>query len=168
MIDLNRVNISTIGNRINSPIYDYVTDSRINFPSGDPVAAIYVSKFVQLEKSSDSLRVFFDAYRPDTSDIRVLYRIFRPDGAINSASLWELFPGYDNIDINGQVISQSKNNSRPDKFVGPSISKEDFRSYEFSANDLAQFTGFQIKIHMTGTNSSQVPLIKNLRVIATI
>ena len=168
MIDLNRVNIITIGNRINSPITDYVTDSRINFPSGDPVAAIYVSKFVQLEKSSDSLRVFFDAYRPDTSDIRVLYRIFRPDGAINSTSLWELFPGYDNIDINGQVISQSKNNSKPDKFVSPSISKEDFRSYEFSANNLAQFTGFQIKIHMTGTNSAQVPLIKDLRVIATI
>ena len=170
MIDLDRVNLITIGNRINSPVRDYVTDPRINYPIGDPVAGIYVSKLVFLQKSADSLKVFFDAYKPNTSDIRVLYRIIRPDGANSNevSTLWQLFPGYDNIDINGEVIDDSKNNGKPDTLVNDSISADDFRSYEFTANRLPQFTGFQIKIHMTGTNSSFVPKIRDLRVIASI
>jgi hypothetical protein len=168
LIDLERVNLITIANRINSPISNYVTDSRVNFVSGDPTAGIYISKFVNLEKSSDSLKVFFDAYRPDTSDIRVLYRILRPDGAVNTSTLWELFPGYDNLDNNGLVINSSQNNGKSDKFVSPSTSEDDLRSYEFTASRLPQFTGFQIKIHLTGTNSSFVPKIRDLRVIASI
>lgn len=168
MIDLDRVNLITVANRINSPISDYITDPRINYPIGDPVASIYISKLVRLQKSSDSLKVLFDAYRPNTSDIRVLYRLIRPDGSNEVTTLWQLFPGYQNLDINGEVIDFSKNNGKPDTLVNESIDLNDFRSYEFTANRLQQFVGFQIKIHMTGTNSSLVPKIRDLRVIASI
>ena len=167
IIDLDRVNLITIANRINSPISDYATDYRVNLLSGDPTAASYITKVVQLEKASDNLKVLFDAYRHPTSDIRVLYRTIRPDGVDISTALWQLFPGYDNLDINGNVINPANNNGKPDSFVNSSNSVIDFKSYEFTASQLPQFTLFQVKIHMTGTNSSFVPQIKNLRIIAT-
>ena len=168
MIDLDRVSMITIANRINSPIKNYITDPRINYPTGDPVSAVYISKIVYLEKSADSLKVLFDGYRPNTSDIRVMYRILRPDGANQNSTLWQLFPGYENIDINGDVVDVSLNNGKPDTLVNESITPDDFRVYEFTENGLPLFTGFQIKIHMTGTNSSFVPKIRDLRVIASI
>jgi hypothetical protein len=167
IVDLHRVSLITVANRINSPISNYATDYRVNLLSGDPTAASYITKIVQLEKSSDNLKVLFDAYKHSTSDIRVLYRIIRPDGADISTALWDLFPGYDNLDINGNVINPANNNGRPDKLVTSSNSVIDFKSYEFTAAQLPQFTAFQVKIHMTGTNSSFVPQIKNLRIIAT-
>jgi hypothetical protein len=167
IIDLHRVSLITVSNRINSPITNYATDYRVNLLSGDPTAAVYITRIVQLEKSSDTLKVLFDAYRHYTSDIRVLYRTVRPDGVDISSALWQPFPGYDNIDINGNVANPANNNGKPDRLVTSSNSVIDFGSYEFTANKLPQFTLFQIKIHMTGTNSSFVPQIKNLRVIAT-
>lgn len=167
MIDLERVNIITTSNRINSKVSDYVKDPRINGLLYDPHVASYVTKVVSLEKSSDNLKVFFDAYRHSTNDIRVMYKLFRTD-ADETVSLYELFPGYDNLDENGEVINPSKNNGRPDKLVVSSNSLDEFQSYEFTAKDLPLFNGFQIKIMMSGTNSSFVPQIQDLRVIATV
>ena len=167
MIDLDRVSIVTIGNRLNSKISNYATDPRVNSLLNDPTAASYVTKIVKLETGSDNLKVFFDAYRSSTSDIRVLYKLFRSDSD-PTTQLWELFPGYDNLDQDGKVISASKNNGRPDKNVTPSSSLNEFKSYEFTAKNLPLFNGFQIKILMTGTNSTYTPLIKDLRVIASV
>lgn len=57
---------------------------------------------------------------------------------------------------------------RPDRRVANSTAEDDFNSYEFTASNLPQFNGFQIKILMTGTNSAFVPKIRDFRVIATI
>ena len=122
---------------------------------------------VVLDKVADNLKVFFDAFRHSTNDIRVCYRIFRSD-APTTSQLWQLFPGYDNLDTNLQVINASKNNGRPDKNVANSTLEDDYKSYEFTASNLPQFNGFQIKILMTGTNSAFVPKIRDFRVIATI
>ena len=167
VIDLDRVNLITVSNRINSKIKNYVTDSRVNSLFDDPTATIYLSKVVLLEKVADSLKVFFDAYRHETNDIRVCYRILRSD-VPETSQLWQLFPGYDNLDDNGKVVDPSKNSGRPDKAVANSVADDNFNSYEFTANNLPQFDGFQIKIMMTGTNSSHVPKISDFRVISTI
>ena len=90
-IDLDRVNMITIMDRINSKVSDYASDRRVNSIDQDPSAAIYLSKVVNLEKSADGLKVMFDAYRHSTNDIRVLYRIFRID-APPQYQLFELFP----------------------------------------------------------------------------
>lgn len=166
VIDLDRVNLITIGNRINSKVTNYASDFRVNTSSSDPTAAIYLSKIVTLEQSSDNLKVLFDAYRHSTNDIRVLYRLFRTDQ--NSNPLWELFPGYTNLDVNKNVINSSLNNGLPDTNVLSSNALGDFGSYEYNAKNLPQFQGFQIKILMSGTNSSYVPLIRDFRAIATI
>lgn len=165
VIDLDRVSLITIGNRINSKVTNYATDFRINTSSIDPTASIYVSKIVTLEQSADSIKVLFDAYRHSTNDIRVLYRLFRTDQ--DSEPLWELFPGYNNLDVNKNVISSSLNDGLSDNNVLSSNSLEDFGSYEYNIKNLPQFQGFQIKILMTGTNSSYVPLIRDFRAIAT-
>ncbi len=166
MIDLDRINLITIANRINSKVSNYSTDSRINSLNEDPTAAVYLSKIVRLEKSADNIKVLFDAFKHSTSDIRVLYRLFRSDS--NSEPLWELFPGYDNLDTNGQIINSSNNTGLPDKKVLSASSEDDFKSYEFTTPSLPQFKGFQIKILMTGTNSAFVPKIRDLRAIASI
>jgi hypothetical protein len=166
MIDLDRINLITIANRINSKVSNYSTDSRINSLNEDPTAAVYLSKIVRLEKSADNIKVLFDAFKHSTSDIRVLYRLFRSDS--NSEPLWELFPGYNNLDTNGQIINSSNNTGLPDKKVLSASSEDDFKSYEFTTPSLPQFKGFQIKILMTGTNSAFVPKIRDLRAIASI
>lgn len=166
MIDLDRTNVITIANRINSKISNYATDGRVNSINDDPTAATYLSKIVRLERSADNLKVFFDAFKHSSSDIRVCYRLFRADS--NSEPLWELFPGYSNLDDNGQVKNPKDNNGLPDKRVLSASSEDDFKSYEFTASSLPQFKGFQLKILMSGTNSSFVPKIRDLRAIASI
>lgn len=167
MIDLDRVNIITVMNRINNPVNDYSLDPKINKLVDDPNAAIYISRIVKLEQSADNLKVLFDAYRHESNDIRVLYRLLRNDTP-DENQLFELFPGYLNLDENGNIINVSKNDGRSDKFIQPSNRDIDFNSYEFTAKDLPIFNGFQIKIIMTGTNQSNVPKIRDLRAIASV
>ena len=166
MIDLDRVNAIYTANRINSKVSNYATDGRVNSPTEDPSAASYVTKIIKLERGSDNLKVFFDAYRHFSNDIRVLYRLFRSDSD-ESNQAYELFPGYNNLDANGNIVDRSANDGLPDKIVDFSNTDEDFRSYEFTAKDLPLFNGFQVKIIMAGTNVAKVPLIRDLRVIAT-
>ena len=167
VIDFDRVSLITTMNRIDTPIKNYLTDPRINQLTGDPNSAIYLSKIVKLEKSSDNLKVLFDAYRHQSNDIRVLYRLLRNDTP-DEQQVFEFFPGYDNLDQNGNIVDSSKNNGRPDRFVQSSNTINDYGNYEFTAKNLPLFNGFQIKIIMTGTNQAQVPYIKDLRIIATI
>ena len=167
MIDLDRVNMITIMDRINSKITDYASDPRVNSIDQDPSACIYLSKIVTLEKAADGLKVMFDAYRHATNDIRVLYRIFRID-APPEYQLFELFPGFDNLDVDGRVIDPAKNNGKPDRRILSSSTERDYKEYEFNASNLPQFNGFQIKIVMSGTNFAYVPKIRDLRAIASI
>ena len=167
MIDLDRVNMITIMDRLNSKVSDYATDRRVNSLDSDPSAAIYLSKIVNLEKAADGLKVMFDAYRHSTNDIRVMYRVFRID-APPQYQLFELFPGFDNLDNLGRVIDPTKSNGKPDRRILSSTTAADYKEYEFNIKNLPQFNGFQIKIVMSGTNFAYVPKIRDLRAIASI
>ena len=167
MIDLERIGMISIMNRIDAPISNYVTDSRINKLIEDPNSAIYVSQAIRLEKPADSLKLIFDAYRHTTNDIRVLYRIFRNDTP-NEYQLYQLFPGYGNIDSRGNTINPSICNGLPDTLVTPSGNLEEFKSYEYNVKSDVTFTGFQIKIINAGTDQANVPKIRDLRAIATL
>jgi hypothetical protein len=112
------------------------------------------------------MKVLFDAYRDSSSDIRVMYRLLRSDSTFQQ-QFFELFPGYDNLDNNGFVIDPKNNSGKSDKFVIPSTNSSDFGSYEFNAENLPPFNGFQIKILMSGSNQALYPRIKDLRVIAS-
>jgi hypothetical protein len=82
-----------------------------------------------------------------------------------------LFPGYDNLTVDNNndgfpdVIDPAKNSGLSDIFVRPSRENE-FLEYEFTANNLGQFTGYIIKIVMSTTDQSKPPRFKDLRTIA--
>ncbi len=157
--------------RINDPVSNYALDGRVNISGEDPHASAYVSKNVSLENESVALKVIIEAYRSETSDFRVAYQL--QTSAEGGAAPWRLFPGYDNLkdtDGNGlgdQVITQLNNNGRPDRKIRPSAPLSDeFIQYEFNAQDLTEFTGFRIKIMMSGTNAADPPKFRSIRAIA--
>ena len=167
IIDLDRVNIITTMNRLDKPVTNYVTNPKVNSLYDDPTSAIYVSKIIRLQKGADSLKVYFDAYRDTSNEIIVMYRLLRSDTP-DDQQLFELFPGFRNIDLNGNVIDPKNNDGTPDVNILPSSSESEYRNYEYTAKDLPLFNGFQIKIIMAGTNQSVVPKIKDLRAIAVL
>ena len=156
--------------RLNQPINNYIQDGRSNATTGDPHAAVYISSRVDLKNPATSLKVLVAAYRDASADFRVLYQLFREDGSETELS-YELFPGFDNLnDTDGdgfgdQVIDPSKNSGKPDAFVSPSLTGE-FKEYQFSVDNLDEFTGFKIKIVSSGTNEALSPIFKDFRTIA--
>jgi len=160
-------------NNLNQPITDYTKDNRINSYTEDPNCAVYVSNEVRLTQQASSLKVIFSAYRHSSADIRVLYSLVKPDSSEITQS-FNLFPGYDNLTVDNNqdgyldIIDPFKNSGRPDVFV-PSSNDNEFLEYQFThypAYDLDLFSGYRIKIIMSGTNQAYAPRIKDLRTIA--
>ena len=173
VIDYSNVVMITGRSRLNDPVVDYSSDGRVNELTNDPHSAIYSTKRVDLAQPASSLKVLVGAYRHESADFRLLYQLFRPDSA-DVEQKWELFPGYDNMrDIDGDGFGDvgfgterlSKRSGRPDAKVVASGEGE-FKEYQFSANELDTFTGFKVKIVMSGTNEAFAPRFKDLRIIA--
>jgi len=167
ILNLNTAFTEFFSSRLNQPISDYTTDSKINSIVDDPHAAVYYSRIISLSNPATSLRIILSAYRHESADIRVLYSLIRPDSSEVDEE-FELFPGYNNLTLGSaglQVTDPSKNSGLSDQKVPSSISDE-FLDYEYSADNLGLFTGFRIKIVMTGTNQAEPPRIRDLRVLA--
>ena len=168
MIFLNDSTVEFILDNINRPVTNYVADSSTNSITNDRHEAIYVSNPVNLAQPASSLKVLLSAYRPDSSGIRVLYSLVREDST-GIEQEFELFPGFKNLQSTSQgslrVIDPSLNDGRPDVRV-PNSEKDQFLEYEFTANDLPDFTGYRIKIVMSSTNQAHYPRIRDLRTLA--
>ena len=157
-------------NRINNPVLNYIDDSRSNQLVNDPHSSTYISNKVTLLKPATSIRVITNVYRNSSADFRILYKLFRSDSS-EIDQTYQLFPGYNNLkDVTGDgigdvIIDSSLNDGSSDIFVAPNKDLE-FSEYQFTAHDLEQFTGFVIKIVMSGTNESYPLKFQDLRVIA--
>ncbi len=163
VIDAFKSSINVTTNRINSPIDNYALSSRSN-QLDDPHNQLYQTKVIMLENPATSLKVIFGAFRPPAADIRVLYRLFRADND-SLDKVFELMPGYENLDSAGFVISEKNNTGRPDRNVVPSL-EDQFLDYEFTKNGLPPFTGFQVKVVFSSTNQAQAPELLDFRAIA--
>ena len=126
---------------------------------GDNNSSIYITKKVSLANGATALKVYFDAVQQADADIKVLYKIQRPDSAVPfEDQAWSFF------NITGA----------PDSTVTLSKSREDFKEYTYFAgtkqngigDPLDEFNAFAIKIVLRGKNSSLPPLIKDFRTIA--
>ena len=53
-----------------------------------------------------------------------------------------------------------------DSSVSPAEDEVTFKEHKWSASSLAAFSAFQLKVTMTGTNSSYPPILKDMRGIA--
>lgn len=156
--------------RLDKPVDSYIIDGRANQISDLSHAATYVSNLVTLKQPSTSLKVLVSAYRPFSSDFRVLYSLILEDSSEVQQS-FTLFPGYNNLtldnDQNGflDVVDLSQSDGLPDRLVPPSVDGQ-FLEYEYTAPDLPKFIGYSIKIVMSGTDQANVPSIDSIRTIA--
>ena len=159
-------------NKINNPIgfENYADDNRTNQLENDPHGSIFVSERVDLEQPATSLKVLVAASVQPESDFRVYYRLFSADSSEVSQT-YRAFPGFKNlVDGDGdgfgdQIIDLSRNDGRPDKFVKPNLFDR-FSEYQFSVDNLEQFSGFVIKIVMISTNESYPVRLKDFRALA--
>ena len=162
VVDLDRCGLILSSNLINDPISDYTTDSKINSSDYDTNETVYISKVINLEIPSNGIKVIFDAFKPEGSDFRVLYQT---ESELSENPSFVLFPGFNNLDKFGNVIDPKNNDGSSDVFVN--FSKPDeFKTNEFTVTTDEYFTSFTIKIVMTSTNSSNVPKIRNLKVLS--
>ena len=168
-IDMERISAILTSNRVDKLISDFTTDNRVDSLENDPSGFQYVSKENVLETSATSLKVIIDAHINEYTDIRAFYAISENQG---SEPIFVPFPGFDNLNEKGQIISVDKSDGRTDVFTPPSeasgfVTKDlQFKELTFSINDLPSFKSFRIKFVMTSTNQAYVPRVSNLKVIA--
>ena len=169
-IDLDNSSVIFVSNRVNSPIQNYASDSRINGVGNDPNSLMYVTKMITLENPATSLRVYIDGYVSNYNDIRMLYSLNQEATAIDT--VFTAFPGYRNIDEFGNVINPTVSDGTSDIEVRKTDSYtqepgvNQFKEYTFTIDKLQPFSNFRIKLIGTSTNQSIVPQFRNLRVIA--
>ena len=169
IIDGQRCSVITVSNRINNIISDYATDSRVNGLNTDPTACQYISKEIILENSATSIEILLDAHIHLDSDIRAFYAISDHEGF---EPIYTPFPGYNNLDVRGQVVNPNKNNGQSDKLVSKSnafgfdAATLQFKEYTFTVDRLPAFRNYRIKILMTSNSQVYVPRMRDLRVVA--
>ena len=156
VVDLDRKSVVAIANRIDNidsssdvfPTTDYVLPTD---PDGDNNEVIYCTRKVTLKTPANSIRTYLDAVKFDSAEIQVMYKILRSDDASDFDEIgWEYF----------------NTNGLPDTTVNSSVDNTDFIERLYSVEGLEEFISFAIKIRMQGTNSSEVPRVKDLRAIA--
>ena len=169
IIDTERMSAILTSNRVDKLISDFTTDNRVDTLEDDPSGAQYISKENTLETSATSIKIIVDAHINEYSDIRAFYAIGENPGF---DPIFVPFPGFDNLNEKGQIISVEKSSGKTDVFVPPSevrgFHPDDLQYKEliFTANDLQAFKSFRIKFVMTSTNQAYVPRITSLKVIS--
>ena len=156
--------LNTKSSRINKPVTNYITDRRSN-TLDDPHDHVYINKLIKLENPATSIKVLFAANVTGAADVRVLYRLQRVDGGGETDKVFELMPGFDNLDASGFVINGKNNSGKPDKKTSASLEGQ-FNEFEFTVDDLPQFNGFQIKVVFSSSNQAQSPELLDFRAIA--
>ena len=168
VIDLQRTSAIFVSNRVDTPITNYKEDNRVNSLYADPTACQYVSKENGLTNSATSIKILLDAYINEYSDIRAFYAI---SDTSNFEPIFIPFPGYINLNDQGEMISLADSDGRSDKKMplgdtGMFKSSElSFREYSFTADNLPSFNNYRIKFLLTSNNQTWVPRVSNLRVI---
>ena len=159
VIDMQRAAITMINNIVdrpaaaavvgsfNQPISTFVAESD---PDDGSSLAKHLTNVVGLEESARGLKVILAATRPNEAEIELWYRT-NSAGEIGDASWAE-------ASIEGGVTPASDESG----FV--------FKDYEYLVGGLGgsedDFTEFQLKIVMNSSNSSKIPVIRDLRAIA--
>jgi len=169
VIDLDRVNVVFVSNRINSAISNYATDSRTSSLIEDPSAFVYATTSIALEVPASSIKVVAAAYVNRDSDLRAFYAVMKDP---NETPIYYPFPGYSNLNGIGEVINISASDGSSDKLIAKSdnynfLSQDlEFVDYVFTKNNLPDFRYFSLKLVGSSTNMANPPRVRDLRVIA--
>jgi hypothetical protein len=135
-------------------------------PKGGPALARYITRSVTLNDGFDSgdLRVYLTAYRPKESQILVYVKMLSisdPDTFEDKG--WTLL-----TQLGGANFVSSNSNDYRELLFAPGTFGVADNLIEYTSNGVPYdtFRTFAIKIVMAGTNSADVPRIRDLRVIA--
>lgn len=142
-IDLDRTSIITTMNRINKPT---LSDTALN-AFNDQHEAVYITKVATLANNSGSIKVDFAAYRPEDTELLVLYRV-RPVGSTIPIQQidYSYFP---------TELSSVPGTTRLERYF----------DYSYEVQGL-KFDQYQIKIAMRSPIQSRVPILSDFRAIA--
>jgi len=126
----------------------------------------YITRRVTLADGFDSgdLRVYLTAYKPSGSNIRIYYKLLSTSDidAFENKS-YQLMTEIGNTNF----VSNNFNDYRELSFApGSGGVANNSVSYTSGSTSYSKFKTFSIKIVMTGTNTTDVPKVRDLRVIA--
>lgn len=117
-------------------------------PVGSSTYSKYVTKRINLANASNYLRIKYAAVIPREADVEVYYKV-SPVGSTTSMST----VNYTKVDSDSVVVKSQ-------------VGSNQFIDMSHSVSDLTSFDAVQVKLVMKSTNSSAVPRIKDLRVVA--
>jgi len=90
-----------------------------------------------------------DVFRGSGAEVKVLYKILKNDESISFDDIgWTYF----------------NTNGSPDETV--EADGRNFKEYEFTVNDLPEFSSFAIKIVGQSYNTGVIPMVSNFRTLA--
>jgi hypothetical protein len=126
----------------------------------------YMTRRVTLNDGFDSgdLRVYLTGYKPSGSNIYIYYKLLsRSDSDSFESKNYQLMTEIGN----GNFVSQTKNDYRELVFA-PGITgiANNSVSYTTDASTFKSFKTFSIKIVMSGTNTTNVPKVRDIRAVA--
>jgi hypothetical protein len=158
VIDLERLSLVTVANRIDNPSSSILTDYNLvdNFvaeteATGGSALAKYITRKIELSTPAEALKIYFLANRPGGSDIQVYYKILENASDSNFDDIgWTLTTPTVAIPITDNPIDYTD------------------IEYDIDETELSDkiFTAFAVKIVFTSNNSSAVPTLRDFRAIA--
>lgn len=179
--DTSRISATIIQTLLNNS-----TTGEANTSSGGYADARYITRKVVLAEGQDAedINIYLDAYRPPGTDVTVYYKVLhREDSDTFSKARWMQMEQATNSSVYSS--SEDKEDFRELQFVVPDYptGAVNFASGIFANSSVrrpadvlcyrnsagAFFEGFKyfaIKIVLTGTNTTNPPRIRKLRVIA--
>ena len=154
VIDVGTIGCIAVANRVNeinssSDVPTGVTYSASTEPEGDNNAFVYVTRKVNLRTPATSLKVIADNFRPPNTNLKYMYKIIKAD---ESTPLDDI--GFEYFNTDGS----------PDKAI--EVDQRNFKEYEYTVEDLPEFTAFVVKIVGQGNNTCVVPAVSALRCMA--
>ena len=134
--------------------------------AGGPAEGRYIMRTVTLADGFDSgdLRVYLTAYKPVNANIDVYYKILSiSDPTPFAQRQWQLMTQIDNFNFTSESFGDFR-----ELVFAPGVNGVANNNVLYAANGTAftSFKTFAIKIVMSGTDTTNVPLLKDLRVIA--
>jgi len=154
VVDVSSIGVIAVGNRLNeinsasdlSIASDFVPSTESD---ADNNAMVYCTRKVNLKTPASTVKVIADFFRPPTTDLKVMYKVLTND---DSTPFDDLGWSYFNTDGSADITTERD--------------ARNFKEYEFTAENLPEFSAFAIKIVGQGTNTSVVPLVSALRCLA--
>jgi hypothetical protein len=145
ILNMNRINKVDTSSDVASGV-TYVPSTE---PEGDNNAMVYITRKVNLENPATSIKVLADNFRPDGAELEFMYKIVRNDEETPPDEI-----GFEYFNTTGVDDDETPADGR------------NFKEYEYTVEDLPEFSSFMIKIVGKSENTCKVPLVSSLRVMA--